>query len=71
MERTEQMYTLHMQLDFGKVKVGAPPTPHLTLQSRSHGLVQEVLRGVGGGGPTGGGRAARAVDLGPWTPCGK
>lgn len=35
MERTEQMYTLHMQLDFGKVKVGAPPTPHLTLQSTS------------------------------------
>lgn len=23
MERTEQMYTLHTQLDFGKVKVGA------------------------------------------------
>lgn len=33
MERTEQMYTLHMQLDFGKVKVGAVPTPHLTLLS--------------------------------------
>lgn len=33
MERTEQMYTLHMQLDFSKVKVGAvlhprPPPPY-------------------------------------------
>jgi len=28
MERTEQMYTLHTQLDFSKVKVGAPnPAP--------------------------------------------
>lgn len=27
MERTEQMYTLHTQLDFSKVKVGAPPSP--------------------------------------------
>lgn len=40
MERTEQMYTLHMQLDFGKVKVGAalapdhcPPTPLSLLPS--------------------------------------
>lgn len=24
MERTEQLYTLHTQLDFGKVKVGRP-----------------------------------------------
>lgn len=28
MERTEQMYTLHTQLDFSKVKVGTPdPAP--------------------------------------------
>lgn len=25
MERTEQLYTLHTQLDFSKVKVGARP----------------------------------------------
>jgi hypothetical protein len=35
MERTEQIYTLNMQLDFGKVKVGTGPTPHLTLLSVS------------------------------------
>lgn len=35
MERTEQMYTLNMQLDFSKVKVGAAPTPRLTLLSVS------------------------------------
>lgn len=27
MERTEQMYTLHTQLDFSKVKVGRPTAP--------------------------------------------
>lgn len=29
MERTEQMYTLHTQLDFSKVKVCTPPRGQL------------------------------------------
>lgn len=35
MERTEQIYTLNMQLDFSKVKVGTMPTPYSTLLSIS------------------------------------
>lgn len=31
MERTEQLYTLHTQLEFSKVKVGTVLAPHLTL----------------------------------------
>ena len=34
MERTEQMYTLHTQLDFSKVKVGGPHRPLTCPQAR-------------------------------------
>lgn len=47
MERTEQMYMLHTQLDFGKVKVGAfanpsPPYSALT-HHRSQGLLGDPM----------------------------
>lgn len=47
MERTEQMYTLHTQLDFGKVKVGALPThpPHCCPHPRSHRLLGTEVGG--------------------------
>ena len=44
MERTELMYTLHTQLDFGKVKVGAP-TPRAS--SSEAGVTAPSLLGPG------------------------
>lgn len=38
MERTEQMYTLHTQLDFSKVKVGAPTPPEPAPRRSGHSL---------------------------------
>ena len=57
MERTEQMYTLHTQLDFGKVKVGTPTAPRpARLRSGGHRLSGLRLEGGPCGRPHRGGR---------------
>lgn len=52
MERTEQMYTLHTQLDFSKVKVGAPPVPPRPCSEvRGHRPQAAGCRQASGGDP--------------------
>lgn len=49
MERTEQMYTLHTQLDFSKVKVGSPdgtPRPQPSQAPSDHSDVRGFPRGL-------------------------
>ena len=54
MERMEQMYTLHTQLDFSKVKVGAPPVPpqpRPCSEARGHRPQAAGWRQASGGDP--------------------
>lgn len=46
MERTEQMYTLHTQLDFGRVKVGAASPPPRLRGSQPRPLPQPLRASV-------------------------